>query len=347
MSSHRIAVTVLILACVAFVRCAESQDAVVQPVSVRPTHGWTNVFAGKSTRFDCQVTSQAAGTATLYWSVSVERAVIGRGERALNLEANRATDVSLDLDFPELKSGLVVPAAVSLEVRTQGGMRAQRTVALHVFSPDIAANRAQWLKSLEVSLFDPAGKTSAALEVSHIPYRITDGPHGSQTTNGLIIHGEGIEPARQSASWQAAVASAASGRRVIVMASSGGVIPLDGVFMANDGRPTAVSLRRSDVIRDLDKRLDCVEWPAPGRLVAASLHWSVKGGAPVVEIRDDTAGWPWLDVRYPNGGRLVWTGLGLIESWETTPAARYLFVKLLEDVMIEKPEAGGSKHAVQ
>ena len=332
------------LACIAVAQRGDAQDAATPPVSVRLAHGWTNVFAGKPTKLDCQVTSQAAGAATLYWSVSLDRAVIARSERAMNLEANRAAEVSLDVDFPELKPGLIVPAAVTLEVRTQGGLRAQANVVLHVFSPDVTANREQWLKSLEIALFDPAGKTGTAFEASRFPFRNIEGPEGS---NGLIVVGEGIEPARQDASWQAAIASASSGRRVIVMASPSGTNPLAEVFAANDRRPTAVSLRHSDVIRDLDKRLDTVQWPAPGRMVAASLHWTAKGDAPVIEIRDDSAGWPWLDVRYANGGRLIWTGMGLIESWETTPAARYLFVKLLEDVMIEKPEVKGSKHAAQ
>jgi hypothetical protein len=131
---------------------------------------------------------------------------------------------------------------------------------------------------------------------------------------------------------------------VIVLASSGGSIPVDGLFTRRDGLSTGIVLRGNEVIRDFDKRLDFAEWPAPGRVVASSLHWTARGETPRIEFRDNSSGWPWLDLRYRNGGRLACVGFGVIESWEATPAARYLFLKLLEDVMIEKPELGGSKH---
>jgi hypothetical protein len=201
------------------------------------------------------------------------------------------------------------------------------------------------LKSFEITLFDPAQKTATALAEAQIPYQLTDSPKGSGAA--LMVYGEGIEPSRQTACWQAAMDQAASGRKVILLASSGGHIDLTGLMTTSAVGPKAVLLRRSDVIRELDKRLDAKAWQAPGRIVASSLHWSVKGNSPQLDLREDQQGWPWLDVRYPNGGRLVWTGMGVIESWEATPAARYLFVKLLEEVMVEKPESGGTKHADQ
>lgn len=320
---------------------SQGQDA----LSVRSKHGWTNVFAGKRTTLECQVSALAATEATLFWSVSVERGIIARGQRALNLVPGKSEDVSIEVDFPEVRPGLVVPGALVMEVRAKGGQRTESVLALHVFSPDVTANRQQLVKSFEITLFDPAQKTGAALKSSQIPYQLTDGPKGSGT--GLMIYGEGIEPSRQAPCWQAAMEAAASGRKVILLASSGSSLNLTGLLTTSDVGPSSVSLQRSDVIRELDKRLDAKAWQEPGRLVASSLHWSVKGSTPQMDLRDDSEGWPWLDVRYPNGGRLVWTGMGVTESWEATPAARYLFVKLLEEVMVEKPEAGGTKHVVK
>jgi hypothetical protein len=287
--------------------------------------------------------THATGDATVYWSVSVERGVISRGERAVKLAPGQPGVVTIDVTFPELRPGLVVAGALSLEVRSRTGGRAEKAVPLFVFSPDVIAHRTEWLKSIEISLFDPAQKTAAALEASQIPFQLMDGP-GPRGT-GLMIYGEGMEPGRQVNSWPSAVAAARAGRKVIVLASSGAGLPLDEVMAAGDNALVSASLKRNDFIRELDRRLDAGAWPEPARLVASSLHWTARSNAPRLELQPDAEGWSWLDLRYRNGGRLVWTGVGLIESWESTPAARYLFVKLLEDVMIEKPESGGSKHA--
>lgn len=315
-------------------------------VTVRMVSGGTNVFAGRKTSLDCVVNSQVATDARLAWSVSVERAVIARGEKSLKLNPDRPADAGIEVEFPELRPGVVSPAGLSLDVQTLDGHRAQQTVALYVFSPDVIANRQQWLKSLQIALFDPAKKTRAALEGLNIPLRTLADPDSSRAS-GLILYGEGLEPARQKPAWQQAIAVAAGGKKVIVLASSGATIPVDGILAIGDHQPTAVSLRRADRIRDYDKRLDAVTWPLPGRLVASSLSLTAKGQTPLAEFRDDAAGWSWLDVRYANGGRLVWTGHGIIESWESTPAARYLFVKMLEELTIESPELGGLKRDVE
>lgn len=328
---------------VALCHTALSQDKPDPPMNVRLTHGWTNVFAGKPARLECQVSSQAVAEATLYWSVSVDRGVIARGSRSFNLVPDRSTDVVIDVEFPELRPGLVAPAALTLQLQA-AGRRVDRVVSMHVFSPDIGTNREQWLKSLEIVLFDPPKSTQARMNAARIPFRISEGPEGLPASRGLLIHGEGIDPARQIASWHAAQAAAASGRRVIVLASAGATLPVESLFAAGADGSNSITLRRSDVIHILDKRLDATQWPAPGRLVAASLHWTSKAGRPHVELRNDALGWPWVDIRYANGGRLIWTGIGLIESWETTPAARYLFVKMLEDLMVEEPVTRGQEH---
>jgi hypothetical protein len=235
---------------------------------------------------------------------------------------------------------------LTLDIRSRTGARSQKAVSLYVFSPDVAANRERWLKSLDITLFDPAKTTSSVLESSQIPHRLSDGPKGVDG-RGVLIHGAGIEGGRIANSWQSALAAAASGRRVIVLASSGAMVPIDGLFVASDEGPASVSLRRSDVIREFDKRLDATEWTNPGKLVASSLHWTVRDGSPRLDLKDDAAGWPWLDLRYPGGGRLVWIGFGVTESWDSTPAARYLLVKVLEDLTNETPVTGGQRHAAQ
>ena len=310
-------------------------------LSVGPAQRWTNVFAGRKSKLVFQGSATRAAQATLSWSVSVERGVIARGQQVLRLAAGQSENMSVEVEFPDVRPGLIVPGAISLDLRTSTGQQVTDQSVLYVFSPDVVSNRHEFLNSLNLSLFDPGQKTSAALTEAGIPFRLKESPQA--TAAGLLVFGEGIEPARQAACWQAGLDAAASGRQVILLASSGGSQPLDGLLTAGKASPLSVSLRRADVVRDLDRRLDAVAWPGE-KLAVASLHWSSRGNVPQLELRPDAAGWTWLDVKYPGGGRLIWIGLGVTESWDNTPAARYLFVKLLEKIVNEKPEAGGTKH---
>ncbi|MBS0205598.1 MAG: hypothetical protein JSS49_22070 [Planctomycetes bacterium] len=347
MSTHRIVRLLLLSMLIGIISQASAQEVAPPPFTIRPSHAWTNLFAGRSVQFDCQVASRDAGLATMLWSVSLNRAVLRRGEIPVTMAPDKPVDVSVEFELPGIRPGVIVPAALELELVRPDGKRFSRTIELQVFSPEVTATREQWFKNLELSVFDPGRKTRATLDGMKIPYRTVDAPK-PQLTGGILIYGEGMEAARLKVSWQGAIETAASGRRVIVLASNPGSIPLDGLLMPGEvGEsavvPGAVSLRRNDRIREFDKFLDSTEWPAPGQLNVASLNVLATPQGPRIEFRDEAAGWNWLDVRYPNGGRLVWTGVGLIESWETTPAARYLFVKLLEDLTDEKTE-GGSKH---
>ena len=316
-------------------------------VSVRRVDSWTNLFAGKPAKMTCEVALKQAGEAALSWSLVVSGGVIARGEKAVTLNADRAVEVSWDVEIPEVKAGLIVPATLRLAVRPQAGSPkfepVVADVSLSVCSPDATALRSEWLKSLDIVLFDPAERTADAFERSGIPCRVAGEPQCAGLTKGLILYGEGIGPARLDAVWAAAVEAASAGRRVLVMSSPNATVPIEGLLASADDSIHSVSLKRNDVIRELDKQLDATAWPKPGRLAASSLHWSVRGGQPRIEFRDDAEGWTWLQVRYRNGGRLIWLGFGLAESWEATPTARYLLLNVLEELSTDKPVLEGKQ----
>ncbi len=317
-------------------------------VSVRRVDSWTNLFAGKPAAMTCEVSSKQPGEASLSWSLVVSGGVVARGEKAVTLDAARAVQVSWDVDIPEVKPGLIVPAMLRLAVHPQPGAPkfepVEASIALSICSPDATALRGEWLKSLDIVLFDPAQRTADVFERHRIPCRVADDPQCAALTKGLILYGEGIDPARLDAVWSAAIEAASSGRRVLVMASPGASVPIDGLISSADDSLRSVSLKRNDIIRELDKRLDATAWPKPGRLVGSSLHLSVRGEQPRVEFRDDAKGWSWLHVRHRSGGRLIWLGLGLAESWEATPTARYLLLKVLEELSTDKPVVEGKQN---
>ncbi len=305
-------------------------------VQVALAHPWTNLFAGRSTKVDCVITSQQARDATLFWSLSVDRAVIARGEQAVALLPDQPETALLELQIPDVREGLILPATLQLDVHPRAGVPklepVTNSVALQVFSPDATAQRNEWLKSLDIVLFDPAKRTADAFKRSGIPCRIADEPRCHELTNGLVIYGEGIEPSQLAATWQAANEAAESGRQVITLSSPGISLPSEDVLESRNQSLLSVALHGREMITKLDQNLDAKLWPTPGRLVTSSLQMTSKDDVPQVQFRNDENGWHWLDVRYHSGGRLVWLGFGIIESWDATPAARYLLLRIFEHV---------------
>ena len=305
-------------------------------VQVATANPWTNLFAGRSTKLDCVVTSQQARDANLFWSLSVDRTVIARGEQAVNLSPDQPETASLKLRIPDVREGLSLPATLQLSVHPREGSPTfepvTNIIALRVFSPDATAHRNEWLKSLDIVLFDPAKRTADAFERSGIPCRIADEPRCHELTTGLVIYGEDIEPSQLAATWQAASEAAASGRQVIVLSSPGFSLPSERVLESGNQSQLSVSFHRREILTKLDQNLDATSWPVPGRILTSSLHMTAENNVPQVQFRNDENGWHWLDARYHSGGRLVWLGFGIIESWNSTPAARYLLLRIFEHV---------------
>ena len=317
-------------------------------VAVQRRDAWTNLFAGKSARLTCEVIAKQDGGATLQWSVAVAGAVIARGEQAVDFQADETKGVSWDVELPELRAGVVAEASLEIGLRARDGSPPFEAVPVRVpllvSSPEVTAQRAEWLKSCELVLFDPAGKTADAFARSRIPHRVAEEPQCAHLSPGLIVYGEGIDEERLEAVWRAAVEAAVSGRRVLVLSSPRAAVPVERLMTPQEDAVESIRLRRSDIITLWDKRWDAIEWPAPGRLVASSLHWTARGDVPLVEFRNDRDGWHWLDVRHRNGGRLMWSGWGIVESWEATPMARLVLVKMLEELSLDRHLKEGLKH---
>ena len=122
---------------------------------------------------------------------------------------------------------------------------------------------------------------------------------------------------------------AAGGVSVLCLAPVDGDFAFPGVEQGHP-KPGRVSLRASDVIGEFDKRLDSDGWPPRGKMVAAGLEPSSRRGRVVLSVTDSRQAWPWLEVTYPGGGRLIVCGFGLIDHWQAGPTPRYLLMHILE-----------------
>ena len=258
------------------------------------------------------------------WALAVEGAVVARGEA--NLASGPAP---IAVTMPKLREGIVGEGSLTAE---SGANRAAKR--LWVFAPDPWHGQKQTLEAMHIRVFDRDGTTADALEKSGLPFKrvlgSTEGLLG--TTNFVTILPEGLSIAERKGLARAAMDSARNGGRVLWLAPKEGVMPLPGAEEeATTPAPSAVSLRRADIVHELDKRLSAQDWRS-GQAAMASLQLTAAKRRVECEWRGDADGWPWLDVRWPGGGRLIMCGFDVIGAWDKGPAPRYLLAAMVEEL---------------
>ena len=134
------------------------------------------MFGGRKVEFRFAVEAQRAVEGRVAWGLAVERATVARGEAAVVAGPQKPGEVTVRLDLPEAREGVVVPAVLSLAVESPG--RAGTPLAslekrLWIFPENPFALRTRWLEQLDIRLFDPGQKTQRVLEKMKVPFRET------------------------------------------------------------------------------------------------------------------------------------------------------------------------------
>jgi hypothetical protein len=140
--------------------------------------------------------------------------------------------------------------------------------------------------------------------------------------------GEGVSLSAQSNLMGVVDDLVSLGRKVVFLAPTDGYLAFPGHDDAAVA-PTRITLRRSEVITELDKRLDAVQWPPDGRVIRSALLVQSRRGRVVLSVDEAPNAWPWVDVLYSGGGRLTVCGFAIIRQWQAGPTPRYLFAKML------------------
>ncbi len=114
--------------------------------------------------------------------------------------------------------------------------------------------------------------------------------------------------------------------------------PASGEFTISDPAPRRFELRDAHVGPWIDSRtVGDLTQPSSYRVAGA------KDGL-VLQIVDGPSSYAWGEFRFDGArGRLCCVGWSLLDRWETSPAPRFYFVRLLEIVSSEKDLLGGKK----
>jgi hypothetical protein len=303
------------------------------PVTVEPREQWSNCFGEKEVVLHFRVKTARAIKGRATWALVVgERAVL-RGESLLESNPEKPAEVTVRLDVPPVKDGVIFAAHLTLSVIPDGEKKPAATLTrpLWIFPDDPFASRAVWLKDLKITLFDPEKQTAEQFRKAKIPFEETRNVAAlTELGEGMVIVGEGISFKDYPELTETLTRAAARGLPVLCLAPAKGSFEIPGSDQPRLLAPTRLVWKRQDIIAELDKRLDAVSWPNDTQPVRTSLVIRAEEGKVIGTVTAGAEGWTWLEAGYAREGRLIVCGFRLVESWDRGPTPRFLLARILE-----------------
>ncbi|MEX1026829.1 MAG: hypothetical protein WD049_02305 [Candidatus Paceibacterota bacterium] len=327
----------MLLARVAIVAiCFACSTTATADIIVRPVEHHTNEFGGREISRGFRVESDQPLVGRFVWSLSAQDRTLARGEQELRV-TEQAADVTIKFRLNALRDEVVLPITLTVAVVVEQDEVSRQELRLWLFPDDPFGPRDEWLRSLDITLFDPVENTSQRFDDSHLPYRSTHNLAAIHDPEqpGILVIGEGVSLRKHRSLAETVLQAAASGRRVLLLAPADGSLTVPGTArdgLPDGGAPGELRFARQHIISELDKRLDALAWQGTNNAVPAS-KFLIESRHNRVEatVSDESRAWPWLEVRYPeSGGALVLCGFRVIEHWNSGPTPRFLLLRLLE-----------------
>lgn len=320
----RSSAVVLLLACSSAVQAQEK-------ISLEPREKWTNLGADAQIDLHFTVKAPKDFKGRIAWNFrdAGSNALLGANE----IEA--AADVKISLKTPALNPGVVRQARLTVTILAGDKPAATYEKIVWIFAADPFADRAKWLATLKITLFetDAKGPTAEALKKLKVPFEESRNVAAlDDLKDGVLLVGEGVSLKEEAGLAEAMVRAASRGVPVLCLAPRDGALPLPGAD--NDlPAPGSLTLARAGIIAKLDKRLDAAAWAPDNQVVIRSLAIKSEEGKTIGDIQDGAKGWPWLQIDYPGTqGRLVLCGFPIIGRMDAGPTPRYLLARLFEHV---------------
>ena len=323
------------------------QSGQQEAVRIHPGEAWSTVFGNSQQKLAYRVEAQREVAGRLTWSLGSQGRTLARGETPFRASPGHPARPELTLRVPPVKDGVILGLELVASVFAEGGRDALATHRrpIRVFPESPFADRPEWLKQLEITLFDPPGKTSSVFNRMKVPHKsAVRVPALEGIGRGLVVVGEGVSLDEHRSLPETLLGLAARGVPVVWLAPSEGGFTFPGTEGSRPPAPQRIALRGRDAIADLDKRLDADAWPPDGRVAAVHIELTGRPGRVLARVAPGDGGWPWLELRYPgqgpghgpgHGAALVLCGFAVIERWDSSPTPRFLLARLFE--LAEKP----------
>lgn len=321
---------------VCFIVLLAATASSAEDVRILSVEDITTAFGGEELLISRRVIGEAQPEGTLRWSHSANQRTLARGETEIEHGGAVSGSAEFALRLPEVRDGVVFETTITTEFIPTGSDKAaaRSSRRLTLFPRDVLSGKTAWASELDIELFDPVGLTTQSFDALKLPYRSV---RNSAAVNdpdqrGVLIIGEGVSLDKQRSLADASLKAAAAGRRVLMLAPLDGILPLPGT----DGRTNPGELRfaREHIITQMGKRLDAKTWTGTNNVIPAiRLTVASRRGRVEVNVSEDSAGWPWMEVHFPDSeGVLVVCGFQLIKHIDNGPTPRNLLVRILESL---------------
>ncbi|OGV70429.1 MAG: hypothetical protein A3K19_12725 [Lentisphaerae bacterium RIFOXYB12_FULL_65_16] len=301
--------------------------------SLRVSQPWSCVFADHDLAFSVTVTAARPLSGRMGWSLAVAGRTVFRREQAVTSTPDKPAEVDLRTQLPPVKPGVVVAASLSVVLMEDGVSEpvAQLTRPLWIFPEDASHARHERLRELKLQVFDPERKLVPILEEAEVPFETIQSSGALEGVQaGTIVIGPGVAPEDNRGLWSVLAGLAAAGRPVLWLCPGEGRLNVPGAANSQLPAPMGLHLQRTDIITQLDKRLDASGWPPDGKLVGVSFELSGTGETTVLQVCPGDTAWPWFCAEFATGGRLVLCGFDLVDGWAAGPVPRFLFARMIE-----------------
>ncbi len=303
-------------------------------VTVRFQGKWSNVFGGQQTTLKAVIYSKTLLDGRLTWRYSAGGRTIQREESRVSAEPGKSEMLAVSLPIPEVKEGVVMRTTFQAAVQEKGEEQsvAEISKTLWVFPEKPFSNKQEWLKNMEIHLFDPEKKTSKIFGKMDIPFHAVGNVDAlTSIKNGVVVIGEGISFRDYRGLAEIMLKTAASGAPVLCLSPTAGDFHLPNHQQENLPVPDRMAFAGNDIIKELDKRLDSDMWKpgVPPAVNSLELKGEKNGIAAVI---NDTSGqWTFVEMRFGET-RLVICAWGIITNWNKGPTPRFLLDRLLNYV---------------
>lgn len=303
--------------------CA-GDGAVIQRVS-----GSSCVFADRAAGWRVALTDTNVYEGTVVWELVLGGGVVARREQNVAIRPETPATADLQVDLPAVRVGVEVAGRVTVNLRDDRQQhRSEFVLPVWTFGRDPAAQQKQWLQDQNIRVYDPDGKTLKKLNELGWPCQQVANPAAFESLGtATLIIGEGCSLRAQRGLMENALRAAQRGTHVVFLAPADGEFIPPGPGAGPDG-PLALHFYDTTLVQRLDKRLE-----SPLSRVGLQPTGSRAGALVTV---DPTGGWCGFEVRWANGGALLLTGFGLLDTWEESPVPRYLLFKMLEYITPHK-----------
>ena len=307
-------------------------------VRIESVEHWSNVFDGEEIVQRFRIPNAAANAEAIGWRVTMETAVINRGESVLKADPNLGPLLTVQFRLPE--GGPRVILSLTIHITRHG----QEVLAkrLWIFPRNPFTQPIPGLGTREIVLFDPQRTTAPRLEEADVQFRLVKHVDAlAELRGGVLLIGHGTNFREHRALSSVVLQVANRGVTVVCLAPSAGVIPFPD-DEGSDGQDESKSavlqnfrLGRTDVIAAFDKRLDFRDWRGKSSVIASTFKINGKDKKMTAEVSTENRGWSWIEADFANRGRLIVCGFNIMEQWDAGPAPRHTLWHLLAHAVRE------------